>query len=98
MTLTLDHLAGYVDRDLDADLAHWYADAPTVRIPAEVRAVEPFLAKLPPLAAAVLSAFDRRGRSGAMPQFLNRSGVEGDFRPLNQPGALEPEAGLPAGL
>jgi hypothetical protein len=70
----------------------------TVRIPAEVRAVEPFLAKLPPAAAAVLSAFDRRGRSGAMPQFLNRSGVEGDFRPLNQPGALEPEAGLPAGL
>ncbi|MFC7244149.1 hypothetical protein ACFQO7_16880 [Catellatospora aurea] len=187
MILALDHLAGYVDRDLDADLARWYPDAPTVSIPAEVRAVEPFLAKLPPAAAAALSAFDRRVRSGAMPQFLdiydwsygfdfaaneceildsdyttvvsgddvwsigadgggnyyvvltsgrvavwfheeqvieadtqfdnldvflwsvvrhgavragvlNRSDVEGDFRSLNQPGALEPEIGLLAGL
>ncbi|MEV0460204.1 hypothetical protein [Catellatospora methionotrophica] len=71
MALTLDHVTGYVDRDLDADLARWFPGASQVDLPASVRPVEPFLAKLPPAAAAALSAFDRRVRSGTMAQFLD---------------------------
>ncbi|GIF98166.1 hypothetical protein [Catellatospora citrea] len=71
MALTLDRIAGYADRGLDADLARWFAAEPRVSIPDSVRSVEPFLAKLPPAAAASLSAFDRRVRSGTVPQFLD---------------------------
>ncbi|WP_067980134.1 hypothetical protein [Nocardia caishijiensis] len=71
MTLTLAELTGYTDRGLDADLARWFPDADPVSIPTETRAVEPFLERLAPADAAALAAFDRRVRSGRMPQFLD---------------------------
>ncbi|WP_405503203.1 hypothetical protein OG501_37580 [Streptomyces niveus] len=46
MALTVGQLAGYVDRDLDADLGRWFPSEPCVDIPASTRSVEPFLAKL----------------------------------------------------
>ncbi|MCF1592897.1 hypothetical protein [Streptomyces muensis] len=67
MPLTVDQLAGYVNRDLDADLARWFPDEPRVDIPASTRPVEPFLTRLPRDAAAALAGFDRRVRSGTMP-------------------------------
>ncbi|MER7478035.1 hypothetical protein ABTX60_10285 [Streptomyces sp. NPDC126510] len=67
MPLTVDQLAGYVDRDLDADLARWFPDEPRVDIPASTRPVEPFLTRLPRAAATALAGFDRRVRSGTMP-------------------------------
>lgn len=71
MALTLADIAGYVDRDLDADLARWFASEPRVSLPADTRSVAPFLAKLPASAAASLAAFDRRVRSGEMADFLD---------------------------
>lgn len=71
MTVTPADLVGYTDRDLDADLARWFPDAPPVQIPDETRAVAPFLARLAPEHAAALDALDRRVRSGRMPQFLD---------------------------
>ncbi|MFF7295985.1 hypothetical protein [Streptomyces sp. NPDC008265] len=71
MSLLVDHLTGYVERDLDADLARWFPDAPPVAIPAPIRPVEPFLARLPGDAATALAAFDRRVRSGTMRQCLD---------------------------
>ncbi|GAB0104254.1 hypothetical protein JMUB6875_32280 [Nocardia sp. JMUB6875] len=71
MTLALADLVGYVDRDLDADLMRWFPDAEFVQIPAETRSVTPFLDLLDPEEAAALAAFDRRVRSGRMPQFLD---------------------------
>ncbi|MQY31367.1 hypothetical protein [Nocardia aurantia] len=71
MTLSLGDLAGYTDRDLDADLARWFSDAERVEVPAETRSVEPFLARLAPDDAAALAALDRRVRSGALPLFLD---------------------------
>lgn len=71
MTLTLADLVGYTDRDLDADLARWFPDTEPVVVPAETRAVEPFLERLSPDDAAALAAFDRRVRSGRLPQFLD---------------------------
>jgi hypothetical protein len=71
MPLTVDRLAGYVDRDLDADLARWFPDEPRVDLPPSTRPVEPFLAKLPRGAAIALAGFDRRVRSGTMPEFLD---------------------------
>ncbi|MGW2050336.1 hypothetical protein ACWCPF_34965 [Streptomyces sp. NPDC001858] len=71
MSLTVDQLAGYVDRDLDADLARWFPDEPRAEISASVRPVEPFLAKLPQHAATALAAFDRRVRSGTMADFTD---------------------------
>ncbi|MFE2995445.1 hypothetical protein ACFXG4_10595 [Nocardia sp. NPDC059246] len=71
MALTLADLAGYTDRDLDGDLDRWFSDAPTVQVPEETRTVAPFLARLAPGDAAALEAFDRRVRSGRMPQFLD---------------------------
>ncbi|MFI6585135.1 hypothetical protein [Embleya sp. NPDC050493] len=71
MSLTIDQLAGYVERDLDGDLARWLPGRPRVEIPASVRPVEPFLAKLPADAATALAGFDRRVRSGTMAQFLD---------------------------
>ncbi|WP_406230447.1 hypothetical protein [Nocardia sp. NBC_01009] len=71
MTLTLADLVGYTDRDLDADLARWFADAVPVHVPEQTRPVAPFLAHLAPADAAALAAFDRRVRSGRLPQFLD---------------------------
>ncbi|MEU8137842.1 hypothetical protein [Streptodolium elevatio] len=71
MTLTVDQLTGYVDRDLDADLARWLPAEPPAEISASTRPVEPFLARLPQAAATALAAFDRRVRSGAMPRCLD---------------------------
>lgn len=71
MSLTVDQLAGYVDRDLDADLSRWFADQPRAEVPEATRPVVPFLAKLPRAAATALAGFDRRVRSGAMPQVLD---------------------------
>ncbi|QDY77667.1 hypothetical protein [Streptomyces qinzhouensis] len=71
MPLTVDQLAGYTDRGLDADLARWFPGEPPVRVPVSTRPVEPFLARLPHGAATALAGFDRRVRSGAMPQFLD---------------------------
>ncbi|MGW0638193.1 hypothetical protein [Nocardia salmonicida] len=72
MTLTLADLVGYTDRGLDADLARWFPnDGEPVVVPAETRSVEPFLEKLAPVDAAALAAFDRRVRSGRLPQFLD---------------------------
>ncbi|MEW1737012.1 hypothetical protein AB0346_13765 [Nocardia beijingensis] len=71
MTLTREDLAGYVERDLDADLVRWFADRPPVVVPEETRPVAPFLQRLAPASAAALAAFDRRVRSGRMPQFLD---------------------------
>ncbi|MFF2549671.1 hypothetical protein ACFVUS_01675 [Nocardia sp. NPDC058058] len=71
MTLTLTDLTGYIDRDLDADLARWFPNAEPVSIPAETRSVAPFSARLEPADAAALNALDRRVRSGAMPQVLD---------------------------
>ncbi|GAA2708132.1 hypothetical protein ACFY2R_27255 [Micromonospora olivasterospora] len=88
MTLNLDGLTGYVERDLDADPARWFTGRPTVTVPAETRPGAPFLDRLPPSGAAALAAFDRR--AGA----LERAAVEADFLSLGQPGALEPELGL----
>ncbi|MFD5090265.1 hypothetical protein ACFWMR_06665 [Amycolatopsis thailandensis] len=67
MEFTVDQLAGYGDRDLDADLARWFPDRPTIRINEPIRPIEPFLARLPQDAAAALAAFDRRVRSGTLP-------------------------------
>ncbi|MDX3453714.1 hypothetical protein PV396_17430 [Streptomyces sp. ME02-8801-2C] len=67
MPITIEQLAGYVDRDLDADLARWFPDAPGADIPASTRPVEPFLARLPGDAATALAGFDRRVRSGTVP-------------------------------
>ncbi|MEU1754035.1 hypothetical protein ABZ436_15400 [Micromonospora matsumotoense] len=71
MTLTPDDLTGYVDRDLDADLARWFADRPPVSVPARTRPVTSLLDRLPPPTATALAAFDHRVRSGRMPQFLD---------------------------
>lgn len=72
MTITPEALIGYVERDLDTDLARWFADQPPVEIgAAQVRPIEPFLARLAPRAAAALAAFDARVRSGTMPLFLD---------------------------
>ena len=73
MPPTVDQLAGYGDRDLDADLARWFPDRPPVRLAEPVRLVEPFLARLPRDAAAALAAFDRRVRSGTLPWVVDVS-------------------------
>ncbi|MGY2010066.1 hypothetical protein ACW9HC_24055 [Nocardia gipuzkoensis] len=71
MTLTREDLAGYIERDLDADLERWFPGRPAVAVPEETRLVTPFLERLAPADAAALAAFDRRVRSGRMPQFLD---------------------------
>ncbi|MEV7557764.1 hypothetical protein [Streptomyces sp. NPDC089795] len=73
MSLTVDQLTGYVERDLDADVVRWFPDAPRTDIPSETRPVGPFLARLPRDAATALDGFDRRVRAGALPAVL---GVE----------------------
>lgn len=72
MAISRDDLTGYVERELDADLARWFSDHPPADLEDEpVRPVEPFLARLAPAAATALAGFDRRVRSGTMPQFLD---------------------------
>ncbi|WP_040700520.1 hypothetical protein [Nocardia vinacea] len=71
MTLTLADLVGYTDRDLDTDLARWFPATEAVQLPEQTRPVEPFLTRLAPTDAAALAAFDRRVRSGLLPQFLD---------------------------
>ncbi|MFE3027308.1 hypothetical protein [Nocardia tengchongensis] len=71
MSLTAADLVGYIDRDLDNDLARWFPDVEPVRIPEESRPVAPFLERLDDDHAAALAAFDDRVRSGRMPQFLD---------------------------
>ncbi|MFG3283294.1 hypothetical protein [Streptomyces sp. NPDC048111] len=66
MALTVDQLTGYVERDLDADLARWFPDAERAGVP-RARPLGPFLARLPRMAASALSAFDRRVRAGTLP-------------------------------
>lgn len=79
MTITVDQLAGYGDRDLDADLARWFGDRPVAEVPEATRPVEPFLARLPQDAAVALAAFDRRVRSGTMPWVVDVSGYSYGF-------------------
>ncbi|MGQ4601089.1 hypothetical protein [Nocardia sp. R6R-6] len=71
VTLTLADLVGYTDRDLDADLARWFPAAEPVHLSGQTRPVAPLLARLAPADAAALAAFDRRVRSGRLPQFLD---------------------------
>ncbi|MFQ6230867.1 hypothetical protein [Nocardia sp. NPDC002869] len=72
MPISRADLTGDIERDLDADLTRWFPDRPRVEIPrSAVRPVEPFLERLDPTAAAALAGFDRRVRSGTMPQFLD---------------------------
>ena len=73
MTLTVDDLNGYVERSLDADLARYLPDRDCLDDLdlSESRPIEPFLERLPAPAAAALAAFDRRVRSGELPEFLD---------------------------
>ncbi|MEU3601104.1 hypothetical protein ABZ714_20650 [Streptomyces sp. NPDC006798] len=71
MSLTVEQLAGYVDRDLDGDLARWFPDQERVSVPESTRPVAPFLAKLLPAAATALAAYDRRVRAGTLPVCLD---------------------------
>ncbi|MEV0358637.1 hypothetical protein AB0H71_21540 [Nocardia sp. NPDC050697] len=72
MAITREDLVGYIERDLDADLARWFGDRPRATIDeSEVRPVEPFLAKLAPSDAAALAAYDRRVRAGTLPDILD---------------------------
>lgn len=71
MSLTVDQLSGYVERELDADLARWFPDVPRAGLPASTRPVEDFLARLPQEARASLAGFDRRARSGALSEVLD---------------------------
>ncbi|MEU5403554.1 hypothetical protein ABZ348_30170 [Streptomyces sp. NPDC005963] len=71
MSLTVDQLTGYVDRDLRGDLARWFPNESQVDIPASTRPVEPFLTRLPANAATALAGFDRMVRSGCLPQCLD---------------------------
>lgn len=71
MPVKIEELAGYIEHGLDDDLQRWFPDAPRVEVPASTPPVAPFLARLPPDAAAALAAFDRRARSGAMAEFMD---------------------------
>ncbi|MEV7414780.1 hypothetical protein [Streptomyces sp. NPDC089919] len=70
MGLRVEQVAGYAERELDGDLARWFAGAPRAAVPARVRPVEPFLARLPQAAATALAALDLRVRTGALPAAL----------------------------
>lgn len=71
MTLTVADLIGYVERDLDGDVARWLAGEDRVAVPADTRPVTPFAARLAPADAAALSGLDRRVRAGTFPQILD---------------------------
>jgi hypothetical protein len=67
VTLTPDDLIGYVERDLDTDLARWFPAGPPVEVPAGTRSIGHLLDRLPPAGAVALSGFDRRVREGRIP-------------------------------
>ncbi|GAA1591186.1 hypothetical protein [Actinoplanes couchii] len=67
MTLTPDDLIGYVERDLDADIARWFPDAGRAEVPADTRPIDYLVGRLPASGAAALAAFDQRVRAGAIP-------------------------------
>ncbi|HWS36560.1 MAG TPA: hypothetical protein VN408_27970 [Actinoplanes sp.] len=67
MTLTPDDLIGYVERDLDADIARWFPDAGRAEVPAGTRSIDHLTGRLPASGAAALAAFDQRVRAGAIP-------------------------------
>ncbi|XVU26685.1 hypothetical protein ACQPZJ_06430 [Actinoplanes sp. CA-054009] len=72
MALTVASLTGYIERDLDADLARFFPSPDdVVELEEEVRPLAPFLARLAPSDAAALTALDRRVRSGTMPDFCD---------------------------
>ncbi|WP_033342461.1 hypothetical protein [Catenuloplanes japonicus] len=71
MTLTVADLTGYVERDLDADLARWLPGASAVSVPADTRPVAPLAARMSPADAAALTGLDRRVRTGTFPQMLD---------------------------
>jgi hypothetical protein len=71
VTITVDALTGYVQRDLDADLARWFPASDPAEVGDEARPVGPFLDRLPPAAAAALAAFDQRVRAGRVPEALD---------------------------
>ncbi|WP_433826053.1 hypothetical protein ACQP2E_28655 [Actinoplanes sp. CA-015351] len=72
MTITVAELTGYVERDLDADLARWFPGADPADV-GEAKPVAPFLDRLPPPAAAALAAFDLRVRTKRIPEDLDIS-------------------------
>jgi hypothetical protein len=72
--LTVASLAGYVERDLDGDLARYFSGYSTedvIVVEDDVKPVEPFLARLARADAVALAALDRRVRSGTMPDFMD---------------------------
>ncbi|MBW6435803.1 hypothetical protein KZ829_18845 [Actinoplanes hulinensis] len=73
MPVTVERLAGYGERDFDADLARWFPDRPSVALSNQIRPVAPFLERLPGGAAAALEGFDRKVRSGTLPRVLDVS-------------------------
>ncbi|GAA0490281.1 hypothetical protein Ade02nite_24170 [Paractinoplanes deccanensis] len=70
MPPTVASLTGYVERDLGADLDRFLPHAETAVVTG-AKPVEPFLARLAPADAASLAAFDRRVRSGTMPDICD---------------------------
>ncbi|MFC4065041.1 hypothetical protein [Actinoplanes subglobosus] len=68
MTLTPEDLIGYVERDLDADIARWFPTGEPAEVPAETRSIDHLLDRLPPAGATALAGFDRRVREGRIPR------------------------------
>ncbi|SDT79865.1 hypothetical protein [Actinoplanes derwentensis] len=73
MTLTPDDLIGYVERDLDADIARWFPDAERAEVPVETRSIDRLVGLLPASGAAALTAFDQRVRVGRVPAVFDVS-------------------------
>jgi hypothetical protein len=67
MPIKLKDLEGYVERDMDADTAKWFADAERVSIADSIVPVAPFLKTLPKHAATTLASFDAKIRGGKFP-------------------------------
>jgi hypothetical protein len=71
VTLTPDDLIGYVERDLDADIAGWFPSRDPVEVPASTRSIDHLLDRLPPAGATALAGFDRRVREGRIPDVFD---------------------------
>ncbi|BBH63439.1 hypothetical protein ACTI_01240 [Actinoplanes sp. OR16] len=71
MTITVDELTGYVQRDLEADLARWFPSSDPAEVGEDARPVGPFLSRLPVAAAAALAAFDALVRGERVPAELD---------------------------
>jgi hypothetical protein len=67
VTLTPDDLIGYVERDLDADIARWFPSAEAAEVPGTTRSIGHLLDRLSPAGVAALTGFDRRVREGRVP-------------------------------